>query len=188
MAIRDILPGSGAFGTAEGPLGITDNNLPIVDSLSKYSLEIDEARHSFNQNHWRCYFKRADVCENGRELFITPLPSKEKMRRQSRTKVHTSDSSTYVGDVKKQSNTGRIKVDIWGKLLPKKMINGIDVECFNELNIRLKETKCYAISYFSGECSTLNTFQQFFLQSMQNGHQRSTDKRSVEQLNLKLIK
>ena len=64
--------------------------------------------------------------------------------------------------MKKHPKAGLAKIDVLGTHLPEvKKIFAVDVERYNELNVRLLENKNYAVMYLSGKRTHLNTFQQF---------------------------
>ena len=85
-----ILPNTKAFHSAEGPLGISEYNIPIMRFLCSHCVEIDDERWALDQGHLRCEFSTAELENNGRALRIIPLPSKFKMRKGSTANIFTS--------------------------------------------------------------------------------------------------
>ena len=162
MAIREVLPTSSAFNEADGPLNITEENKTIVRSLGRHGVYIDEERNAFNQSHWRCYFKDLQMNTEAREMLIWTVPSREKLRPHSEVRIH-SKAVTHTGVVKGSVIAGMGKVAIRGAMPQKGSIVAVDIEKFNELNIKLLETKIYAVKYLSGKRRILNQFQKFFI-------------------------
>ena len=158
-----ILPGACTDEVPEGPLSISEKNMTVMKSLCNFLVEMDDEREEFNQDHWRCFFRNAEVDETGRRLRFDPMPSDHKIRRGS-TAVISTNFSGHTGAVKGPPKAGTAQVDVIGKtLLPGDKIIGIDIERYNELNIVLLQSKNYVVSYLSLKRQTLNPFQKLFL-------------------------
>ena len=158
-ATLQVMPWTAAYNESEGPLMITDSNLPIVKSLVRYSLEIDDERESFNNEHWRCRFYSVSIVDGGKQLVLKPVPSKYKLRKGSTARIHTT-CTDHAGEMRGWQRGTLKKMDVLGEPLPEgKPVQVVDVERYNEMNVSLLESKIYAVSYLSMNRKTINPFQ-----------------------------
>ena len=136
--------------------------MPFVRSLQKFAFYMDEERNAFNQDHWRCYFKDVQLNDEAGEMLMWTAPSRDKLRAHSELRIH-STGSTRTGVVKGTVIAGLAKIAIKGAMPQGGQIQAVDVEKFNELNIKLLESKLYAVKYLCGKRTLLNPFQRFYI-------------------------
>ena len=163
MAVRQTLSENLPSSTrTDGPLEISNENMTVVNYLCEKSLEIDDNREEYNMAQWRCRFVSVFMDESGNELKVVPKPARYKLRRGSTTRVQTH-ARAHQGSVESISKTGTAKVYMDSSMGDDDIVEAIDVERYNELNIRLKETTRYGAEYLSKERTDLNPFQKMLL-------------------------
>ena len=147
MAVRQTLSENLPSSTrTDGPLVISNENMTVVNYLCEKSLEIDDNREEYNMAQWRCRFISVFMDESGNELKVVPKPARCKLRRGSTTRVQTH-AMAHQGSVESISKTGTAKVHMDSSMGDDDIVEAIDVERYNELNIRLKETTRYGAEY-----------------------------------------
>lgn len=163
LSVKRILPGTPAFLSREGPLSFSKDNETVLKSLCSFCREVDDEREEFNLDHWRCFFKCVKLSDNGEVLSIVPVPGKYKLRPGSRARIHTG-SGYFDGMADAFMKHGVAKLHIKEKVTGGKSgVKAIDVERYNELNIRLLECMNYVVLYLSGKRVQLNPFEELFL-------------------------
>ena len=138
-SIRCILPGTPAFELREGPLDMMNMNETILRSLRAFSVQMDDERYEFNNGHWRCHFETIEMEDAGNVVMVKPVPSKNRMRNGSATVIHFPDD-VHHGTVKGYPTGETVSLKLLGSRISEvDTVMGIDVERYNELNIKLLE-------------------------------------------------
>ena len=134
----------------------------IVKWLSDNSIEIDDVREEYHKAQWRCKYKSLAVSGSGEEVRLVPLPSRQKLRQGSRTRVQTP-TVAHQGTVRRLSKGGIAKIQMADGMTGEETIQAVDIEKYNELNLKFIQTTEYAVRYLSKERCSLNAFQQLQL-------------------------
>ena len=98
----------------------------------------------------------------GHDLKVEQCASRNKLRKKSAATIHVLDD-VHHGVVKgrPRGETATLKL-LDSRLFDDDAVVAIDVERYNELNIRLLENKNFAVLYISGKETDLSCFQKFY--------------------------